>query len=168
MLKNLKLFISFALIIAFISGCGKTDQQQQQQQTTGDNKTGDQQQQQQQQQSAGDQTQTKTDSKNELGIKDGLPSDYPSDVPKPVNSKAMGYLNTMEGTVVTFESPERPKIIFNAFSQGLEKGGFKKGDGEIMSDSVINVIWTKDKREVGIMLAWLRDKNNSTTVVTYK
>jgi len=163
MLKNLNLFVCFALIAVLVTGCGKTEQQQ----SAGEDKPGEQQQT-EQQKTEGSQDQQKLSESNELGIKEGLPDDYPSDVPKPVNSKAMGFLNTMEGTVVTFESPERPKTIFTAFSEELEKGGFKKGEGEIMSDSVINVIWTKEKREVGIMLAWLKDKNNSTTVITYK
>jgi hypothetical protein len=87
-----------------------------------------------------------------------MPGDYPSDVPQPSNSKALGYLNTQEGTVVTFESTDKPKDILKAFAEQLEKGGFKKGEGEMMSDDGGMAMWTKDKREVSIMLHGRRRK----------
>jgi len=168
MINNLKLFLALTAFIVFMAGCGKTEQKKE---TTGDNKTtGDQQtgQQQQDNKTTGDQTTTKTDSKNELGIKEGLPADYPSDVPKPINSKALGYLSTQEGTVVTFESLDKPKDVLKDFTGNLEKGGFKKGEGEMMSDDGGLSIWNKEKREVSIMLAWQKEKNNCSVVVTYK
>jgi len=167
MLKNLNILLVLALFIAFISGCGKTEQQQQQQQqTTGDNKTTDQQQ--NTQQSSGDKTQNKTEGKNELGISEGLPSDYPADVPKPANGKPMGFLSTQEGMVVTFESTDKPKDIFKDFEGQLEKGGFKKSEEAQIKDEGGMCMWKKDKREVSIMLAWQKEKNVSSAVVTYK
>lgn len=167
MFNNLKLFFAISLIFSLFIGCGsKTEQQQQ---TGQDNKTttqGDQVQPLNQTPPAGEQK--TTEGKNELGIKDGMPGDYPSDVPQPSNSKALGYLNTQEGTVVTFESTDRPKDIFKGFGEQLEKGGFKKGEGEMMSDDGGMAMWTKDKREVSIMLAWQKEKSNTSAVVTYK
>jgi hypothetical protein len=168
MINNLKLILAFTAIIVFMAGCSKTDQKKE---TTGDNKTGDQTTQQQQQtdnKTTGDQSVTKTEGKNELGIKDGMPPDYPSDVPKPSNSKALGYLSTQEGTVVTFESLDKPKDVLKDFAENLEKGGFKKGEGEMMSDDGGLSTWNKEKREVSIMLAWQKEKNNCSVVVTYK
>jgi len=167
MIYNLKLLLVFTAVIFFIAGCGKTEQKKDQ---TGDNKTTGEQQQQQQQQdnkTSGDQNK-KTEGKNELGIKDGMPADYPSDVPKPLNSAALGYLSTQEGTVVTFESLDKPKDVLRDFTEKLEKEGFKKGEGEMMSDDGGLAVWNKEKREVSIMLAWQKEKNNSSIVVTYK
>jgi hypothetical protein len=163
---NLILVLSAALVIAF-SSCGKNDQK-----TTGDNKidsTKQNQQQQNQVQSSGDKTSSNTDPKsNELGIKEGMPADYPADVPQPANAKCLGSLNTSEGTVVTFESTDKPKDVLKPFAEGVEKSGFKKSEGDMMSDDGGMTMWTKEKREVSIMLAWDKDKKVSSVVVTYK
>jgi hypothetical protein len=167
MMKN-KLNFLAVLLLAFafiVSGCGKKDEK------TGDKKT--------------DSTKTQTDSKNqssgntdqktntdpksnELGIKEGMPADYPKDIPQPVNSKCLGSLNTSEGTVVTFESTDKPKDVLKPFGEAVEKEGFKKGEGEMMSDDGGMVLWTKEKREVSLMLAWDKEKKVSSVVVTYK
>lgn len=166
MKTKLKLFFPvFTAVMIAVSGCGKTDQK-----TDGDKKDSTKQNTTNQNQVAGDnKTQTTTDGKsNELGIKEGMPADYPKDVPQPVNSKCLGSLNTSEGTVVTFESTDKPKAILTPFAEGVEKAGFKKGEGEMMSDDGGMVMWKMDKREVSIMLAWDKEKSNSSVVVTYK
>jgi hypothetical protein len=151
-------------VIFLAAGCGN----KQEQQTAGDNKVStppDQQQQNTQQ------NQTTTENKsgaNELGIREGMPADYPKDVPQPVNSKILGSLNTSEGTVVTFESTDRPKDVLAPFAAEVEKAGFKKADGEMMNDEGGMTAWNKDKREVSIMLAWDKDKKVSSVVVTYR
>ena len=162
---NLLLVIFTAAVIT-VAGCGKTDQK-----TDGDKKDTTKQNTTNQTQVAGENNKTQTNTPgttNELGIKEGMPADYPSDVPQPVNSKCLGSLNTTEGTVVTFESTDKPKAILAPFGEGVEKAGFKKGEGEMMSDDGGMVMWTKDKREVSIMLAWDKEKSNSSVVVTYK
>ena len=161
-MKKFNLLAVLILGAALFFSCGKQEQQ-----TAGDNKTdaGSQNQPpQDQNQPSGE----KTPGANELGIKEGMPADYPSDVPQPANSKCLGSLNTSEGTVVTFESTDKPKDILTPFSEAVEKAGFKKGDGEMMSDDGGMTLWTKDKREVSIMLAWDKDKSVSSVVVTYK
>jgi len=166
MKTKLKLFFPiFTAIVIAVSGCGKTDQK-----TEGDKKDSTKQNQTNQNQVAGEnKTQTNTPgTTNELGIKEGMPADYPKDVPQPVNSKCLGSLNTTEGTVVTFESTDKPKAILTPFTEAVEKAGFKKGEGEMMSDDGGMVMWKMDKREVSIMLAWDKEKSNSSVVVTYK
>jgi hypothetical protein len=163
MKKNLNLLVVILFAAAAFAGCSKQDQKTEgekkdsvktnQNQVAGDNKTAP----------------TNTDPKsNELGIKEGMPADYPADVPQPVNSKCLGSLNTSEGTVVTFESKDKPKAILAPFAEAVEKAGFKKGEGEMMSDDGGMSMWTKDKREVSIMLAWDKEKSISSVVVTYK
>lgn len=121
----------------------------------------------------GGETQEKTPDKttntsNDLGIKEGLPADYPGEIPQPKNSKCLGSLNTSEGTTVTFESDEKPRDIHTDFGAQLEKNGFKKSEGEMLSDDGGMAMWTKDKKEVSIMLAWDKEKKKSSIVVTYK
>lgn len=156
--KNLLnlLLILFTAAAVFASGCGKKDDTTGEQ--SGDSKTEEQK-----------KVETKTDiTGNELGIKEGLPADYPSDVPQPKNSRVLGSLNTSEGTVVTFESDDRPKDIFAEFSGELEKNGYAKAEGESMKDDGGMALWNKEKKEVSIMLAWDKDKNISSVVITYK
>lgn len=159
------LFTALTLTAVLIAGCGK-----QQQKTDGDKKDSTKSTTTQQNTTAGDNKTSTTapDGKNELGIKEGMPADYPKDVPQPMNSKCLGSLNTTEGTVVTFESTDKPKAILAPFGEALEKAGFKKGEGEMMSDDGGMSMWTLDKREVSIMLAWDKEKNNSSVVVTYR
>jgi hypothetical protein len=107
---------------------------------------------------------------NELGISEGLPKDYPSDIPQPKNAKNMGFLTTSEGTVVTFESDEKPKDILTAFTTEIEKNGYKKDEGgeALMSDDGGLALWKKDTKECSVMLAWDKEKKKSSIVVTYK
>ena len=164
--NNLNLLFVLVLIAGIsFSGCGKKDQTQQQN-TTGDNKQDVKTTEPKKDDASKDNT--KKDSKNDLGIKEGIPSDYPSDVPQPQNSKCLGSLSTSEGTVVTFESNDKPKDILKPFTDGLDKNGYKKGEGEMMSDDGGMSMWKKDKKEVDIMLAWDKDKKTSSIVVTYK
>jgi len=157
-MNNKKLLLIIFLILAsgvYFSGCGKKDT------TSSGEKKEDVKPQEQQKTTEGSKS-------NELGITEGLPKDYPSDVPQPKNSKCMGSLNTSEGTVVTFESDERPKDVLSLFTSELDKNGYKKGEGEMMSDDGGLSMWTKDKKEVSLMLAWDKDKNKCSVVVTYK
>lgn len=158
MIKNYFNLLFVLLISSFIffAGCGKKE-------SSGD-KTVDTTHVQKQDQTTG-QTENKT---NELGIKEGLPADYPPDVPQPDNSKVLGSLNTSEGTVVTFESDNKPRDIFNQYSAALEKNGYKKADSEMMKDEGGMAVWNKDKKEVSIMLALDKEKNKTSVVVTYK
>ncbi len=169
-MNNLKLF--FVLFITgslIISGCGKKDQNQQT--TGGDNKTEVKDDQQKTDVQKTDPTKTdptKTDTKNELGLKEGMPADYPKDIPQPKNGKPLGSLNTSEGTTATFESPDKPMDILKDFADGIEKGGFKKSGDNMMKDEGGMTMWKKDAREVSLMLAWDKDKKISSVVVTYK
>ena len=155
--RKFTLLLSFGLIAAvYFTGCGKKES------TTG----GDTKQQKTEEQKTGEQKkETKT---NELGISEGLPSNFPSDIPQPKNSKVLGSLNTSEGTVVTFESANKPKDVLTQFASDLEKNGFKKDENEMMSDDGGLAMWKKDNREVSIMLAWDKDKSISSVVITYK
>jgi hypothetical protein len=168
-MNNLKLFtILFITGSLIISGCGKKDQTQT---PGGDNKTDVKTDQQKTDPTKTDPTKTdptKTDTKNELGLKEGMPGDYPKDIPQPKNGKPLGSLNTSEGTTATFESSEKPMDILKDFADGMEKGGFKKSGDDMMKDEGGMTMWKKDAREVSLMLAWDKDKKVSSVVVTYK
>lgn len=149
-------FILIMAVVLIVSGCGKKENTSSGDQTD-DIKTDE-------QKKEEPNTENKT---NELGITEGLPDDYPAEVPQPINSKVLGSLNTSEGTVVTFESNDKPMNIFSEFTGELEKNGYKKADGEMMKDDGGMAIWNKDKKEVSIMLAWDKEKNISSVVITY-
>jgi hypothetical protein len=163
--KYIKIFLLISVFIlgnSFI-GCSKKDTNN----TSGDNKTETPNMTDQQKQDKQPAGENKTG--NELGISEGLPKDYPSDVPQPKNSKNMGYLTTSEGTVVTFESDDKPKDIYESFSADIEKNGYKKDDsGALMSDQGGLALWKKDAKECSVMIAWDKDKNKASVVVTYK
>lgn len=163
--KQLNISFTLFLLFVFIIGCGKKPEQQN---TT----SGDQKQEQPQtdpKQISQNNQNTGTDKKsNELGLQQGLPGDYPKDVPQPKDSKVLGSLNTSEGMVVTFESSSKPRDILAQFASDIEKSGFKKDGEEQMSDNGGTASWKKEKRDVNIMLAWDKEKNICSVVVTYK
>lgn len=168
-MKNKLNILSVLVLMAFVAaGCGKQEQKTGENKTDTTNNKTQQMDGQNQNQSSGNNNQNQTTGANELGIKEGMPADYPKDVPQPVNSKCLGSLNTSEGTVVTFESTDMPKVVLQPFGEAVEKAGFKKSEGEMMSDDGGMVMWTMDKREVSLMLAWDKDKKSSSVVVTYK
>jgi hypothetical protein len=162
MIKN-HFSLLFVVLISssiFLNGCGKKENT-----SSGDNKTGETTTEEQK----SDQTNNPAgENKNELGIKEGLPADFPSDVPQPENSKVLGSLNTSEGTVVTFESDNKPRDILTQYDAALGKSGYKKADNEMMKDEGGMAMWNKDKKEVSIMLAWDKEKNKTSVVITYK
>jgi hypothetical protein len=100
----------------------------------------------------------------------GLPSNYPSDIPKPRNAKVLGSLNSSEGTVVTFESPEQVTEIVNFYKDEMKKNGYAVTEGgeNIVSDKGGLINWTKEKKEVNLMLGRDNDKNITSLVITYK
>ncbi|RPI18936.1 MAG: hypothetical protein EHM58_03500 [Ignavibacteriae bacterium] len=110
----------------------------------------------------------KTATTNDLGLKPGMPADYPAEVPQPKNSKILGYLNTSDGMTVNFESDDRPRDIFTDFSSQLEKNGYKKNDGDLMNDDGGMALWQKEKKEVGVMIAWNKESKKSQVTITYK
>ena len=107
---------------------------------------------------------------NELGLTEGIPSNYPADIPKPKNSKCMGSLATSDGTAVTFESMENAKDICEYFKDEMKKGGFELGEGgeSLVSDKGGLIGWKKDNREIGLMISFDKDQKKSQIVVTYK
>jgi outer membrane lipoprotein-sorting protein len=111
----------------------------------------------------------KTTSKsNELGIEEGLPSDFPADVPKPKNADSLGTIKSSDETSVRFFTADLPKALADYYAQGLEKNGYKKTEGESLKDDGGMVIWKKDKKEVTLMMARDKEKNRTAVVLSYK
>ncbi len=107
---------------------------------------------------------------NDLGLSQGLPSNYPTDVPQPKDAKCLGSLNSSEGTVVTFESTQSVKDILDFYKSEMKKNGYDLGEGGevLMSDKGGIVGWKKGAKEVGLMLGVNDEKKNTSIVVTYK
>lgn len=111
---------------------------------------------------------------NDLNIEEGLPIDYPKDLPMPIGSICKGYILSLDGTDVLFESFENPEIIYNAFKSEIESIGYKEDSGgSMISDNGGVALWKKqmsDKNDVfvySLMLAWNKEKNLTNIVITY-
>jgi len=100
----------------------------------------------------------------------GLPKDFPVDVPQPKNAKTLGSLNSSEGVVVTFESTDKVQDIVDFYKEEMKRNGFAVTEGgeTLVSDKGGLINWIKDKREVGLMLGYDKDKNITSLVITYK
>ena len=88
----------------------------------------------------------------------------------PKNSKTLGSLNSSEGTIVTFESTDKVMDIINFYKDALSKNGYVVSEGgeSLISDKGGLINWKKDKKEVGVMLGFDKDKNITSLVITYK
>jgi hypothetical protein len=175
-MRKIKLF-SIAVILFITGSCGNKSEtagdkkeevkkenpgQQGDQQSTGKDES----------QKTGDAGQSESDLNklNELGMTPGLPSNFPSDVPQPKNSKTLGSLNSSEGTVVTFESNDKVIDIINFYKEEMKKNGYEIAEGgeSIISDKGGLINWKKGAKDVGIMLGYDKDKNITSLVITYK
>ena len=116
----------------------------------------------------------KEDSKsdgNELGLKSGLPADYPKDIPVPPNSTCHGSIyNQTEGTTVTFVAKGKTTEIANFYKEEMKKSGFQQeaGSDELLNDKGGMLKWTKDKREVEIMMSYKSETSETDIVLSYK
>ncbi|RPI18925.1 MAG: hypothetical protein EHM58_03445 [Ignavibacteriae bacterium] len=104
---------------------------------------------------------------NELGLIEGMPFDYPSDIPLPMNSKCIGHMTTSEGVVVTFESNDIWNNILYDFALRIESNGYKKKEKENINDYGGFVAWVKDEKEVNIMIAKQFESEKVEIAVTY-
>lgn len=155
-MKNLILF-SFLGFVLLISGCTKKEELKNE--TTGNDVKKEQ----------------TADSKNELkagdlGIAAGLPSNFPSDVAQPKDSKCLGYLSTSEGTVVTFESTLTVKELTDFYKDEMKKQGYGMDEGGevVISESGALLAWKKDTKEVSVVIAKDESSGKTSLVLTYK
>ncbi|HRE39765.1 MAG TPA: hypothetical protein PLG90_00390 [Ignavibacteria bacterium] len=165
-MKNLSLII---LLFVFAIGCGtkknETPNQENKSETqTEENKISEQKKSDSTVTSQG----TNETSTNDLGMKTGLPSDFPSDVPQPKNGKVIGSLTSSEGTMVTFQTDVTVKDLITFYKTELQKNGFAISDGgeSLIQDNGGIIGFVKDKRDVGLMLS--SDNGITSLVITYK
>lgn len=107
---------------------------------------------------------------NELGMTPGMPSDFPADIPQPKNSKTLGSLTSSEGTMVTFETPDKVMDIVNFYKDEMKKNGYAivdEGESQI-SDKGAMINWKKESKLVNLVLARNEEKQISSLVITYK
>lgn len=154
-MKNL-IFISVFAFALIISGCSKKEEPKKE--TTGDDVKKEQ------------TTDSKNESKdNDLGISAGLPSNFPSDLAQPKDSKCLGYLSTSEGTVVTFESNLSVKEHSEFYKNEMKKQGYSMDEGEEISTNDANIlVWKKDSKEVSVAIAKDESSGKTNIVLTYK
>jgi|WetSurMetagenome_2_1015567.scaffolds.fasta_scaffold556410_1 hypothetical protein len=159
-MKNL-LLVSVLFTFLILIGCEKKSE------NTTDNKTDK-----TNEQIKADEKKVETGEKkgvNELGLNEGLPNNYPLDIPQPKNSKCMGSLATSDGTAVTFESSETAKDIFNSYKEQMKKIGFELGEGgeSLVGDKGGLIGWKKESREIGLMVTYDAEQKKSQIVITY-
>ncbi len=160
-MKNL-IVLFFLTLGLIISGCSKKEEPKNE--SSGNNEV-------KKEVTSDDNGNTKYELKSgDLGIAQGLPSNFPSDVPQPKNSKCLGYLSTSEGTVVTFECTESVKGLADFYKEEMKKMDYNMDDGgEVMvSESGAILAWKKDKKEVSVVIAKDEASGKTSCVVTYK
>ncbi len=168
-MKNILLIL---LLIGFvlISGCGKKDDikenvkdDKKSEEMKKDNTT------------SGDQSKVESKDKNstnpnDLGISEGLPKNFPGDIPQPKNSKCLGSLSSSEGTVVNFETSEKIKDLVDFYKDEMKKIGFVivEGGDIIVSDDAAILSWKKAEREFSLIMSFDKEKSMSQIAMTYK
>jgi hypothetical protein len=168
-MKNILLIL---LLIGFvlISGCGKKDDikenvkdDKKSEEMKKDNTT------------SGDQSKVESKDKsttnlNDLGISEGLPKNFPGDIPQPKNSKCLGSLSSSEGTVVNFETSEKIKDLVDFYKDEMKKVGFVIAEGGdiIVSNDAAILSWKKDAREFSLIMSFDKEKSMSQIAMTYK
>lgn len=155
------------LCIFLVYGCGKNEQKPEdvknvQTETKSENKTAE---------------QNKPDSnnkkalENELGLKSGIPADFPKDVPQPPNSTCVGSIvNQTEGTTVTFSSKSKVMEIFNFYKEEMKKNSYQVEAGmeDLMNDKGGMIRWNKPGKDVELMMSFNSEQNATDIVLSYK
>lgn len=106
---------------------------------------------------------------NDLGMSEGLPDDFPNDIPEPENGKCLGSIITSEGTVVTFESTNKVKDVVDFYKEKMSNSGYELSEGGeiLVSDQGGLIGWNKAGKEIGLMLGYDKDKEITSVVITY-
>ena len=97
----------------------------------------------------------------------GIPSNFPANIPQPKDAKPLGFFESSEGTVVTFESPGKIKDIVTFYKDELKKAGYQLSEGEPVTDKGGLLEWKKDNKSVGMMLGY-SSESSTQLVITYK
>jgi len=142
-------FLTFLLI----QGCGKKEQQSDSQVPADEQKT--------EIQSSGEQTETNQAS---LETKQGLPEDFPKDIPLPEKIKKTKYIDNNANKIVILDADISVSEAISYYKENMKKNGFdlNKNDSLIDTDNIYNADWRKGNRNVNIAITF---QNNITTVV---
>ena len=167
-MKNILLILLLAGFV-LISSCGKQDEPKDKakddsktEEPKKDNTTSGEQKK--------DESKDKSNTLNDLGISEGLPKNFPNDIPQPRNSKCLGSLSSSEGTVVNFETSEKIKDLVMFYKDEMKKNGFSISEGgDIMvSDDAAILSWKKNEREFSLIMSFDKEKSMSQIAMTYK
>jgi hypothetical protein len=165
---KMKKLLLLLLLISFlaVSGCGKKDDKTDKTDKTDDKKT--------ENVKKDDQNVDKKDDKsssmNDLQMTEGLPKNYPGDIPQPRNSKCLGSFSSSDGTVVSFESTDNVKYVVDFYKEEMKKNGFdiQEGADVLVSETAAILGWKKKDRDVSVIIGYDKDKSVSQITVTYK
>jgi hypothetical protein len=152
------------LLAFFLLGCGKNGQVQNKKTDSTASKT-------EITETAGEKKRDDTTAKSELGLKSGLPADFPKDLPQPPNSTCHGSIfNQTDGTTVTFVSKSKVLEIVSFYKEEMKKNSYvqEQGTDDLVSDKGGLVKWTKGNREVELMMSYKSETNETDIVLSYK
>jgi len=164
----MKKILLLLILISFVifSGCGKKDDKVTDK--SGDKKTED-----VKKDDASNQNPDKKDDKNSttnsLQMTDGLPKNFPSDIPQPKTYKSVRTLPGTDGTFVIFETSDKVKNIVDFYQEEMKKNGFEaiEGGDNLVSENVAQMGWKKKDREINVAVTNV-DNSNTQIVITYK
>jgi hypothetical protein len=119
---------------------------------------------------AGTEKIAESEAETQLEMEPGLPSDFPADVPQFAKAKLIGSLNSSDGMMVTYESPEQVQEIIDFYKDNMSKNGYViEEGGEVITPGKGGLInWIKQGKSVQIVLGYDKDKGLSSFVITYK
>ena len=162
------LLLAIAFIAMFV-GCGDKDDSKTNQTKTDSTKKENVKTENKQTPDSKENQETKTGT-NELGMSTGLPSNFPSDIPKPQNAEVTGNITTSEGINVTFISTDKISVIVDYYKEQMKKNGFKElNDPDyVMSEKGGMIGWDKNGKKVTIAVTFNKEMNKTQLVITFQ
>lgn len=99
-----------------------------------------------------------------LETKEGLPENFPKEIPIPEKAKKIKYIDNNTGKIVICETEVGVKEVINFYKENMKKNGFEliKNDNLIDKDEIYNADWKKDNKNVNVAITF---QNNTTSVV---
>ncbi|MCX7834213.1 MAG: hypothetical protein N2490_08395 [Ignavibacteria bacterium] len=152
-MKYIKLFLIIFIAFILFQGCGKKEGQSDSQAPSKEQSNAV--------QSSSEQIET---GQATLEMKQGLPEDYPKDVPLPENVKKIKFIDNSSNKIVILETDVSVQNTINFYKENMKKNGYEldKNQNLVDSENVYNADWKKDKKTVNVAIS---SQNNITNVV---
>ncbi len=155
-MKFIKLFLIVFTSFLLLQGCGEKKEQSDSQAPKEEQTSGT--------QSSAEQTEN---NQATLDTKEGLPEDFPKDIPLPEKMKKAKYIDNNNSKIVIIEADINVKDAINYYKENLKKNGFElnKNDNLIDRDEIYNADWRKNNKNVNVAITF--QNNLSNIVISY-